>query len=243
MFQGCESPVSAEMTLMTSEAKIAACRKKGRKSKGPISIEGRENSCMNAIKHDLRSKREALLREDSYVFENTKLQWMAKVDASDAIAEFLAYQTVNARFAIEHAKRANEERIATLHETVEDTVIEAVQELGRRLFFDRRQTAVYGNLPECPSKKERDRETSTSGKSAESDDPAKLVAEIKKTPFGCAWLRARWQDLLDQLAPGTVFQGQDRFRAIRLSGRQPNAARTERTIALIFVASNALYRQ
>src|SRR5580658_1425884 len=107
------------MTLMTSEAKIASCRKNGRKSIGPITIQGREKSCFNAIKHGLRSKREELLREDSYEFENQKLQWMAKVDASDDMAEFLAYQTVSARFAIQHAQRANEERIATLHETAE----------------------------------------------------------------------------------------------------------------------------
>ena len=65
---------------------------------------------------------------------------------------------------------------------------------------------------------------------------------IGETAPGCIWLRARFQDLLEQLAPGNVFQGPDRFRAVRLLGRQPAAARTERTIALIYVASNVLHR-
>jgi hypothetical protein len=44
-------------------------------------------------------------------------------------------QTVSARFAIERCGRVNEERIATLHETAEDTAIEEVYVLRRRLFL------------------------------------------------------------------------------------------------------------
>ena len=65
---------------MTSEAKTASCRRNGKKSMGPKTPEGRERSSMNAYKHGLRSKKQALIREDMYAFENRKLKWIAKVD-------------------------------------------------------------------------------------------------------------------------------------------------------------------
>ena len=40
VFQGFETPFLIEMTLMTSEAKIAACRINGKKSRGPKTPEG-----------------------------------------------------------------------------------------------------------------------------------------------------------------------------------------------------------
>ena len=43
--------------FVTSEAKIAACRANGRRSKGPVTKEGREKSAMNALKFGLRSKK------------------------------------------------------------------------------------------------------------------------------------------------------------------------------------------
>jgi hypothetical protein len=88
---------------MTSEAKVASCRRNGEKSMGPKTPKGRERSSMNAYKHGLRSKKQVLVREDSCAFENRKRKWMAKVDPSDDMAEFLAYQTVAAWTEIEHA--------------------------------------------------------------------------------------------------------------------------------------------
>ena len=197
---------------------------------------------MNAFKHGLRSKKAAIVREDSYNFEIRKQKWMAKVDASDDMGEFLAYQTVAAWCEIEHAEHAIAERTATLIDTAEDKEIETVYELGRRLFHDRcGSIAVYGNLPDVRSKKEREKKTSTGGASADPDDPAKLVSELEKTAFGCLWMRARWEEVREQLEPGTAFQSPDRLKAIRLLGRQPIDLGAERAIAEIFVASNALH--
>jgi hypothetical protein len=225
---------------MTSEAKIASCRSNGKKSMGPKTPEGRERSSMNAHKHGLTSKKEALIREDSYAFESRKQKWIAKVDPADDMGEFLAYQTVAAWTEIEYAERAGAERTARLIDTYEDTQIEAVYELGRRLFHERcGPMALYGNLPALRTKKEREKKTSSSGKSADPDHPAKLVAELETTAFGCIWLRARWEELLGQA--GHLWQSPDRLKSIRLLGRQPADAGTDRTIADIFVASDALH--
>lgn len=225
---------------MTSEAKIASCRRNGKRSIGPKTPEGRERSSMNAYKHGLKSKKETLIREDSYAFENRKQKWIAKVNPTDDMGEFLAYQTVAAWTEIEYAERANAERTATLIDTSEDTEIEAAYELGRRLFHDRcGPTAVYGNLPASRTKKEREKKTSFSGICGGADDPAKLVAELETTAFGCIWLRDQWEELLEQA--GHLWQSPDRLKSIRLLGRQPAAAATDRTIADIFVACDALH--
>jgi hypothetical protein len=225
---------------MTSEAKIAACRINGKKSKGPTTPEGRERSSMNAYKHGLRSKIEALIREDSYAFENRKLKWMAKVNPTDDMGEFLAYQTVAAWTEIEYAERAEAERTATLLDTHADTQIEAVKELGRRLFHDRcGPTAFYGILATFRSGEEQEQKTSSSGKSADPDHPAKLVAELEKTWFGCIWLRDQWEELREQAEH--LWQSPDRLKCARLLGRQPADAAIDRTIADMFVASDALH--
>ncbi len=54
---------------MTSQAKIDACRKNGRKSRGPTTAEGRMRSSMNALKHGNSSKKREMLRENSLNFE------------------------------------------------------------------------------------------------------------------------------------------------------------------------------
>src|SRR5262249_20772021 len=109
--QGFRSCLLTKVTLMTSQAKIESCRRNGAKSRGPKTPETRERVCMNAYKHGIRSKREALAREQSCELENRKLKWMAKVDASDDMGEFLAYHTVCAQVEIEQAQQAIAERI------------------------------------------------------------------------------------------------------------------------------------
>jgi hypothetical protein len=84
-----------------------------------------------------------------------------------------------------------------------------------------------------------EKKTSSSGKSADADHPAKLVAELETTAFGCMWLRGQWEELLEQA--GHLWQSPDRLKSISLLGRQPADAATDRTIAEIFVASDALH--
>jgi hypothetical protein len=57
---------------MTTEAQLAANHANSLKSTGPKSTAGRARSAMNALKHGLRSRKAALLREDTYAFETRK---------------------------------------------------------------------------------------------------------------------------------------------------------------------------
>ncbi len=54
---------------MASPAQIAANQRNSRESTGPKTPEGRAKSSTNALKHGNRSRKVALLREESYAFE------------------------------------------------------------------------------------------------------------------------------------------------------------------------------
>src|SRR5262245_8267033 len=101
---------------MASQRQIDANRANSLKSTGAKTREGRERSSMNALVHGLRSKKIALAREDSYAFENRRHRWLAIADACDDREEFLVYLSVCQSFSIEHAQRAQVERVSSLIE-------------------------------------------------------------------------------------------------------------------------------
>jgi hypothetical protein len=74
---------------MASPAQIAANQRNSRKSTGPSTPQGRARSSMNALKHGYRSRKLALLREESCAVEVRLRKWMAIGDAQNDI-EFLS---------------------------------------------------------------------------------------------------------------------------------------------------------
>ena len=226
---------------MASEKQIAANRRNAQLSTGATTAEGKARSSMNSYRHGMRSKKRKLLREDLYFFENRKHKWLANFQAADDVSEFLAYQNVCASFEVEHAVQARVERVSKLIEASDDQEIDAARELSLRLFSDRAAApGLYGNLPDFRTKQEQKQKTSYAGVADDPDHPARLVAELEKTAQGCILMLEKWQGLRGQLEPGKVWQSADRLAAIRLLGRQPTEAATERTIALIFAACDGL---
>ena len=226
---------------MATEKQIAANRANALLSTGPKTAAGRARSSMNSYRDGMRSRKRKLLREESYLAENRKHEWMAIANPCNDIAEFLMHQNVCASFEVEHAVRVNLDRSNKLVENSDDKGIEAVQSLGRRLFHDRcGPTGAYGNLPDNRTKEERKRQTSASRAGGDDpDDPAKLVAELAKTAAGCIWMRDRWEELRE-LLNRNVFQPIDRFKATRLLGAQPADISDDRNVAVIFIAGDAV---
>jgi len=74
---------------MASPAQIAANQLNSRKSTGPRTSEGQAKSSMNALKHGNRSRKPALLREESCAFEDRLRKWMAIGDAQNDVEEYL----------------------------------------------------------------------------------------------------------------------------------------------------------
>jgi len=78
--------------LMASPAQIAANRLNSRKSTGPATRQGRAKSSMNALKHGNRSRKLALLREESCAFEERLHKWMSIGDAQYDVEEYLSVE-------------------------------------------------------------------------------------------------------------------------------------------------------
>jgi len=193
---------------------------------------------MNALKHGMRAKKLELLRGDSIAFENRLHAWMAIADPHDDMGEFLVHQNVCMSFEVERVRRAHLEGLTSQIETSDDTELEEVYELGKRLFFDPTgPTALYGIRPEIRNKKR----TSWNGQAALPDDPDVLVRKLESSALGCQWMLQCWEELKAKLETGGKFwQSHDRLKSIRLLGLQPIDAITDRRVAEIFVASHAL---
>ena len=72
------------------------------------------------------------------------------------------------------------------------------------------------------------------------DQPARLVLRLESTAAGCRWLLARWNELAEILEAGNCWPSPDRFRAIRLLGKQPLDATVDRDVLRIFLACHVL---
>ena len=223
---------------MTSQAKIEANRRNSLKSTGPNTPEGRSKSSMNALKHGMRSKRLAFLREDSFAFENRRQKWMASADPDDDAGEYLVHQYVCLSFELDQVERAHLEHFTSLIENADESELDAVHDLGKRLLFDPTgPTPLYGNPPDG----RRKRTTSSNGLPVDPNDPAlSAQARIGRGGVGVPLDAQSAGRSCAQLGPGKFWQSHDRLKAIRLLGRQPLDAIEDRRVAEIFVASHAL---
>ena len=166
------------------------------------------------------------------------MKWMASADAGDDREEFLVYLSVCQSFEIEHAQRAQVERVTSLIENHDENELEEVYRLGKRLFFDPAgPTPLYGIDPYYQPKKKK---TSWNGEAVDTNDPAVLLRTLEKSRLGCTWLRFRWLELKAR-AETSYWQGIDRLKAVRLLGLQPIDALEDERVAKIFVASDAIH--
>ncbi len=177
---------------MASPAQIAANQLNSRKSTGPRTPEGRAQSSMNALKHGNRSRKLALLHEESSAFEERLQKWMAIGDAQNDVEEYLIYRNVCLSFELDRADRARVQRCTSLIENSDEDEVAEAQAVGKQLFFDPAgPTPLYGN----PTFFARKQKTSWNGEAVDPNDPAVLVRILERNAAGCCWLREQWQAL------------------------------------------------
>ncbi len=192
---------------------------------------------MNSLKHGNRSQKLAMLREESFAFEERLQKWMGIGDAQNDVEEYLVYRNVHLSFELDRTERARVERCTMLIENSDDDEANEAEAVGKQLFFDPGgPTPLYGNPTIFPRKKN----TSWNEQAVDPNDPAALVKILERSAAGCCWLREQWQALRAQLESTGFWQSHDRLKAVRLLGHQPVEANDDRRIATIFVASHAL---
>ncbi len=177
---------------MASPAQIAANLANCQKSTGPRTPQGRARSSMNSLKHGNRSRKLAMLREESFAFEERLRKWMAIGDAQNDVEEYLVYRNVCLSFELDRAERARVERCTMLIENADEDEANEAEAVGKQLFFDPAgPTPLYGN----PTFSSRKKNTSWNGEAVDPDDPAALVKILERSAAGCCWLREEWQAL------------------------------------------------
>ena len=117
--------------------------------------------------------------------------------------------------------------------------------LGRRLFWDRRGPLEL--YPHSPLKDQllahKQPRTSFSGLADDPDDPERLVIQLERSEAGCLWMLQLWAELREILDQDLLWQPIDRFRAIRLLGRQPTDAADYSDVTTIYLACWIMHPQ
>ncbi|MGO9914322.1 MAG: hypothetical protein ACLQIB_06345 [Isosphaeraceae bacterium] len=116
---------------MATPAEIAANQLNSRESTGPRTPEGRAKSSMNALKHGNRSRKLALLGEQSCAFEERLRKSMAIGDAQNDVEEYLTEDSQRNRY-----RKAVHERWPDLFRTRE-------KEEWQQILFELRQIPAH----------------------------------------------------------------------------------------------------
>ena len=229
---------SSEPRKPTSAARIDANRRNARKSTGPRTQAGKDRSRFNAVTHGLRSKFLLLPGEDPTALDARMQSWTSIIQPQDDIERYLVQRAVNVSWQLDRADRAWNARLRTHAAEAAIQKAEAQADevilLGRRLFWDPRgPIALY---PFWSPGLGDPVLVSWMPDSHDPNDPARLVNRLESLAMGCAWLIDRWTDLKNLLEEGLAWQAPDRFRAIRLLGRQPLDAAEDQTVLSIYLA-------
>jgi hypothetical protein len=229
---------------MSSARKTAANRKNAKKSTGPTSVTGRNVVRKNALKHGLTAETLVVEGEDAEAFRQMADAHLAVFrPRNDVELEFARTFTLAAwrrqRCASTETGMVNQ-YIRVTQRAVEVTAQQDVLALGDRLFHD---SQGYWQLFPDPSLKGSPMSQRTNETPGGPDLPARLVNELESTYEGCCWLLHEWNRLRVLNLPGNFFRPLDKFKAIRLLGKQPLDVLEDTTgdLLVIFLASHALH--
>ena len=206
----------------------------------------RSASRFNALKHGLTAKTPVLPGEDPAELQSKIDAYKAKYQTRDVVEGDLMEMAAMACWRVKRANRLEAERVTR------DVVVRKeadalragmdVADLGRRLLFDRR-----GPWQDYPSRDYENKQprTSDSGEPNDPHQPRKVVLQLEATPDGCHWLLDRWFELRKPLEneseDGSGWLSCQKFTAIRLLGKQPLDAIHDPEVAMVFLASYAIW--
>ncbi len=212
----------------------------------PPTEAGINRSKLNAVTHGMRAETLVLLDEDPQALEDRRAAWIDSLMPADDVERRIVEDAVMSTWQLDRARRAQIARLNLniLNHGVDQaqTNEEEVQELGRRLFNDR-----LGPLAFYPTGCDYDEMDGIRRESASFDDkeddldrPGLLVLRLQATLLGCEWLLGQWAALKAILDRGQPWLSSDKFKAVRLLGKQPFDAIDDRDVALVFLASFVL---
>ena len=239
---------ATEPTTKTDRAE--ANRRNAQKSTGPRTAEGKDRSRFNAVKHGLTAKTLVLPGEDPEALQLRLDGWNDSLKPKNDLEHYLVERAVRVSWQLDRADRAEVARLTArmrddeFRDSYSHVSVDVIA-LGRRLFWDRRGPLEL--YPHSPLKDQlladRKPRTSFSGLADDPDDPERLVIQLERSAAGCLWLLQRWAELREILDQDQLWQPIDRFKAIRLLGRQPTDAADFSDVTTIYLACWVMHPQ
>ena len=228
---------------MTSLAQKLANAKNGQKSRGPVSVEGKRKSSMNAITHGLTAKAILLPDEDPSEFRDMMVGFFESFRPQDQFEVSLVERIACANWRLDRITRAQSARLCLKAKT-------SVQERKKR---ERRECnelelrllrAPHGRVTVLPFTAQAGEEVeaeTTTGTFDAADHPSLLLCRLAETETGCATLLHLWSELRTSLENGKRWLGApERFRLFRLMGIHPVNAYMNTDIASMLQACQVL---
>ena len=195
----------------------------------------------NAIKHGLTAKTTVLPGEAPAALQAVIDGFKASVQTKNMLEESLVEMAAKCLWRANRAERLEVNRatldIVSRWQTDATRAARDVAGLGSRLLFDPRgpwQLWPWGDfyLGQPRTKK-----------AGEAEDPIKLsdlIIQLEATREGRRWLLREWYEMRKPLEAGGGWLPCQKFKAIRLLGRQPIDAVHDDEVALVFLAMHAI---
>jgi len=228
---------------MTSERKANANRKNAQRSIGPKTAEGRNVVRRNALRHGLAAQVLVVAGEDTEAFRAMADGHLAAFRPRNEVELELVNTFTIAAWTrmrcVSTLTGMSNQHIRETQIAEELCLKDRVFELGRRVFFDSQER--WPLYPD-PSVEDFPVFERNSDPSSRHDPPARLVNELETTYLGCCWLLERWNELRMLTLPGNTWRAFDKFKAIRLLGKQPLDVLDDLSgdLAVIFLATHAI---
>ena len=221
----------------TSSKQAEANRLNARKSTGPRTPDGKRKSSKNALKHGMTSKDVVLPNEDPAEFKARLDHWNSfYIPACPAEAAMIE-QAVNAKRKHDRINRVETQKLSEkVRHAVDRYDLEKFTDaegLGQRLCFE--------PLNRCVNPQIHDPVVRGRIEQRQNDIPAILTRQLQITAQGCNLLIERWIELGEMLKLHGYWHYTEKFRVIRLLGRNPEDVLEDLLVQRIFLACNVLH--
>jgi hypothetical protein len=210
---------------MATERQIEANRQNALKSRGPRTIEGKERSRQNALKHGLTAETlDVIPGEDAAAFAERIEDWTRVLEPRNQVEEFLVRRAATLSWKLDRSER---HEVSALSRRIRQQA-----ELDRGLHRER-VTAMMGRLlPTLDDVQEN---------GFDSESPRFLIQEIESTAHGCGWLLECWELIRQAVLQRTPWTHSEEMAILRLSGQGTSAIRDPESLRLL-LASRVLFR-
>ena len=195
----------------------------------------------NAIKHGLTAKTPVLPGEDPAALQAVIDGFKASVQTKNMLEESLVEMAAKCMWRANRAERLEVNRatldIVSRWQTDATRAARDVAGLGSRVLFDARGPWQLWPWRDFYLRQPR---TKPAG---EAEDPIKLsdlVIQLEATREGRRWLLREWSEIRKPLEAGGGWLPCQKFKAIRLLGREPIDSVHDDEVALVFLATHAI---